>query len=118
MESIEDQRFTAISGSSSGSEVSATKKFSLTEAVEDGLVAVTASVAWAEAAETTEAVADEAEISGAVALTPVAWWRAARSWLRSLSEGPRCRGRRGGWGRGGDGVGKVGGGGGWEKPGI
>ena len=118
MKSIEDTRFTAISGSSSGSEVLATKTLLLTEAVEAGLESVLVSVDWAEAAETTEAVADEAEISGAVASTRAAWWRAARSRLRSLSEGPRCRGRRGGWGGGGDGVGKVGRGGGWEKAGI
>ena len=88
--------------------------------MEDGLVAATVSVAWAEAAETTEAVpvAEEADISGAVASTRVAWWRAARSRLRSLSDGPWCRGRQRGWGGGGDGVGKVGGGGGWEKAGI
>ena len=65
-------------------------------------------------------MAEAAEITGAVASFRVAWWQAARSRLRSLSEGPRCRGRRGGWlgGGGGDGVGKVGGEAGGEKAGI
>ena len=58
---MEDTRFTAISCSSSGSEFSATKIVSLTEAVEGGLVAVTVAVAGA------------AEISGAVASIRVAW---------------------------------------------
>ena len=61
---------------------------STTEAVEDGLAALAVP-----GAETAGAVTDAAEITGAVASTRVAWWRAARRRLRSLSAGPRCRGR-------------------------
>ena len=87
-----------------------------TEAVEDELVAATVAVAWAEAAEITGAVAEHAEaaeVTGAVVLARSAWWRAARWRFFSFSDGPRCRGRRGGeGGKGADGGGRV-----WGAPG-
>ena len=63
---------------------------STTEAVEDGLVAITVAVPGAE---TAGSVTEAAEITRVLASTRVAWWRAARRRLRSLSAGPRCRGR-------------------------
>ena len=90
---MEDTRFTAISGSPSGSEPSAAGTVFLTEAAEVGLEDVTVAVAGAGTEEFTEAMTEAGEITAAVASARAAWWRAARRRLRSLSEGPRCRGR-------------------------
>ena len=70
-----------------------------TEEVDVEHVAATEKVAEA-SPEAVEGVED----TGAAVLARSAWWRAARWRFFSFSAGPRCRGRRGEEGGGGEGA--------------